>query len=332
MGICGVNARGKCYTERNMNCKEGCPSGWHVMKTFAHGCCRSWTDCGGNRKRCRKQIPCEGPCVERKKMNCKQGCESGWTHIATENYGCCASFNNCGGNMKVCQRETCNCQDTQNTWKDQDGDDCAKYEKMGWCGASWQHMYKDPSGLTADQGCCACQDRRRFAPTRSGSDKPSANPQADISRLAGGEEQVDLEEDMSEEPEFMQRVLENCQEELTACQEDAMCHKVLESLGDENSELKTADGGPPSCEGDAVCQAAVDCLMENGVVADSAESFEEEIEEDIEEDITEVFEVDDAADDKPAEDKPADDKPAAVEEEAGKTPGQAPEPVSLRRF
>merc|ERR1711879_385685 len=185
MGICGVNARGKCYTERNMNCKEGCPSGWHVMKTFAHGCCRSWTDCGGNKNRCRKEIPCEGPCVERKKMNCKQGCESGWTHIATENYGCCSSFGNCGGNMKVCQREICNCQDTQAVWKDQDGDDCAKYEKMGWCGASWQHKYKDPSGLTADQGCCACQDRRRLAPMLSGSDKPSAKPQPDASRLAG---------------------------------------------------------------------------------------------------------------------------------------------------
>merc|ERR1711879_162955 len=111
-------------------------------------------------------------------------------------------------------------------------------------------------------------------------------------------------------------------EELTAFQEDAMCHKVLESLGDENSELKTADGGPPSCEGDAVCQAAVDCLMENGVVAESAESFEEETEEDIEEDFEEVFEEDDAAD-KPAEDKPAE-KPAAIEE-AGEAPGQTPE-------
>merc|ERR1711879_706463 len=113
-------------------------------KTFAHGCCASWTSCGGHKNRCRKEIPCESSCVERKKMNCKQGCESGWEHIATENYGCCASFNNCGGNMKVCQRETCNCQDTQNTWKDQDGDDCAKYEKMGWCGASWQPKYRIP--------------------------------------------------------------------------------------------------------------------------------------------------------------------------------------------
>jgi len=48
------------------------------------------------------------------------------------------------------------CLDTPIGWKDQDGDDCAKYKAKGWCKASWQYRYTDGTGKTADQACCGC--------------------------------------------------------------------------------------------------------------------------------------------------------------------------------
>lgn len=48
----------RCRQTRKMNCKQGCPSGWKHVDTSDHGCCSSWTSCGGNRKTCEREQPC----------------------------------------------------------------------------------------------------------------------------------------------------------------------------------------------------------------------------------------------------------------------------------
>jgi len=46
-----------------MDCKESCPAGheWKHVSTHSHGCCASFWSCGGNRKDCQRDFPCDGP-------------------------------------------------------------------------------------------------------------------------------------------------------------------------------------------------------------------------------------------------------------------------------
>jgi len=41
-----------------MNCKQGCDSGWTHIGTVGHGCCKSWSSCGGNIKVCEQYYEC----------------------------------------------------------------------------------------------------------------------------------------------------------------------------------------------------------------------------------------------------------------------------------
>lgn len=47
-----------CRSEKKMNCKEGCESGWKHVSTSDHGCCKNFLSCGGNRKTCQIDEPC----------------------------------------------------------------------------------------------------------------------------------------------------------------------------------------------------------------------------------------------------------------------------------
>jgi len=47
-----------CRTKKKMNCKQDCPSGWKHISTSDHGCCKSWSSCGGNRKTCQGDEEC----------------------------------------------------------------------------------------------------------------------------------------------------------------------------------------------------------------------------------------------------------------------------------
>lgn len=47
-----------CRREKRMNCKQGCDSGWTHIGTVGHGCCKSWSSCGGNIKVCEKYEEC----------------------------------------------------------------------------------------------------------------------------------------------------------------------------------------------------------------------------------------------------------------------------------
>jgi len=52
-----------CRQTRTMGCKEGCPSGheWRHVSSHSWGCCASFTSCGGHRRVCERNFPCDGP-------------------------------------------------------------------------------------------------------------------------------------------------------------------------------------------------------------------------------------------------------------------------------
>jgi len=47
-----------CRETKKMNCKQSCPGGWEHVDTTNHGCCSSFTSCGGNMKVCAKDTEC----------------------------------------------------------------------------------------------------------------------------------------------------------------------------------------------------------------------------------------------------------------------------------
>lgn len=47
-----TNQKKKCRKKIKTNCKQGCPRGWQHWKTVDRGCCKSFGNCGGNRKIC----------------------------------------------------------------------------------------------------------------------------------------------------------------------------------------------------------------------------------------------------------------------------------------
>merc|ERR1719356_1245503 len=49
---------GVCTRRHKMDCKQSCPPGWKHVKTTDHGCCASFTSCGGTRKICQVKFPC----------------------------------------------------------------------------------------------------------------------------------------------------------------------------------------------------------------------------------------------------------------------------------
>merc|ERR1719499_1765441 len=59
----GENECRVCRQTRTMGCKEGCPSGheWRHVSSHSYGCCKSWLSCGGHKRVCERNFPCDGP-------------------------------------------------------------------------------------------------------------------------------------------------------------------------------------------------------------------------------------------------------------------------------
>lgn len=47
-----------CRETKKMDCKQNCPGGWEHVDTTNHGCCSSWSSCGGNMKVCANDYEC----------------------------------------------------------------------------------------------------------------------------------------------------------------------------------------------------------------------------------------------------------------------------------